>query len=126
MSVPKSFWWAVGSVVAMVIGAFGPWAKVLFITIDGTDGGRDGWLVVAAAGVAGLVLLWYLRARRAWLLVVPLLAGIAGAATAIYDINDINSFTSSTLGVASSALSGGSTWRSLARLASRSLRSPSL
>ena len=32
----------------MVLGAFGPWAKVLgVISVSGTDG--DGWLVIIAA-----------------------------------------------------------------------------
>jgi hypothetical protein len=88
--IPKGFWWAIVSVALMLAGAFGPWAKVLFITINGTDGGRDGWVVVGAAGVAALVLLAYLRARKRWLAVIPLLAGCLGVVTAGYDISDIN------------------------------------
>ena len=68
-SLPKIFWWAAGSLVLMVVGAFGPWATVADLTIHGTDGGRDGWVVVGAAGIAALCLLLYIRSRRGWLLV---------------------------------------------------------
>jgi uncharacterized membrane protein len=92
---PKSFWWSVGSLSLMIVGAFGPWAKVAdLLTIHGTDGGRDGWVVVGAAGVAALVLLFYLPFRRGWLVVFALLAGLAGAATAAYDISDIRGIAS--------------------------------
>ena len=74
----------------MVIGAVGPWATVLgLITINGTDGGRDGWIVIGAAVFAAILLLAYSRRRRRWLLVFPVLAGLAGAGTAGYDIVDI-------------------------------------
>lgn len=88
--ITKGFWWAIASVALMLVGAFGPWAKVLFITINGTDDGRDGWIVVGAAGAAAVLLLVYLRTGKRWLAVIPLLAGALGAATAGYDISDIN------------------------------------
>lgn len=93
-SLPKSFWWSAGSLVLMVVGAFGPWAKVAGLTIHGTDGPRDGWVVVGAAGVAALGMVLYIRFRRGWLLALPLLAGLAGAATAGYDISDISGLAS--------------------------------
>src|SRR6266508_816362 len=94
-SLPKSVWWSTGSLILMVVGAFGPWAKVAdLLTINGTDGVRDGWAVVGAAAVAALVLLLFLRFRRGWLVVLSLLAGLAGAATAAYDISDINGIAS--------------------------------
>jgi hypothetical protein len=47
MQLPKTFWWAVASIVLMLVGAFGPWAKVLgLVTVNGTDDGKDGWVVV--------------------------------------------------------------------------------
>jgi hypothetical protein len=93
----KPAWWAGVSLVLMVVGAFGPWVKVFgIVTINGTDGGRDGWVVIGAAAVAALLLLIYAKARRKWLLVLPVLAGLAGAATAAYDINDISGLASGT------------------------------
>jgi hypothetical protein len=105
-SLPKAFLWSVGSLVVMVLGAVGPWAKVDGVaTINGTDGGRDGWVVVGAAGVAALFLALYLRRSRSWVLVLPLLAGLAGTATTVVDIDDINGIASegSIFGVAVSA-----------------------
>jgi hypothetical protein len=95
-ALPKTFWWSVASLLVMVVGAFGPWAEVEdLITIHGTDGGRDGWVIVGAAVVGALSLLAYARFRRGWLLVLPLLAGLGGAATAAYDISDLESIASS-------------------------------
>lgn len=96
--LPRSFWWAVASLVVMVVGAVGPWAEVLSVTIDGIDGSRDGWVVIGAAAVAALLLLVFAVARRAWLAVFPLLAGAVGGATAGYDISDIRSLASETIG----------------------------
>lgn len=94
----KPAWWAGASLVLMVVGAFGPWVKVFgIVTINGTDGGRDGWVVIGAAAVAALLLLIYAKARRKWLLVLPVLAGAAGAATAAYDIDDISRLGSGTI-----------------------------
>jgi xanthine/uracil permease len=102
----KPAWWAVVSLVLMVVGAFGPWVKVLGVfTINGTDGGRDGWIVIGAAAVAAVLLLIYARARRKWLLVLPVLAGLVGAATAAYDISDISRLSSGSLFGASDTFS---------------------
>jgi len=98
LQVPRSYWWCVGSLVLMVVGAFGPWAKVLIITINGTDDGKDGWVVVGAAAVAAVFLGLYLWRRKTWVVVLPVLAGCLAAATAGYDISDINSLASSELG----------------------------
>jgi hypothetical protein len=92
MNTSRSFFAAAISLILMVVGAFGPWATVLGIrTINGTTGGRDGWVVIGAAGVAAIVLLIIMATRRRWLAIIPLLAGAAAAATAAYDITDINS-----------------------------------
>jgi hypothetical protein len=96
MYLPKTLWWAVGSIVLMLVGAVGPWAKVLgIVTVNGTDDGKDGWIVVGAAAVAAIVIGFFVRWPRRWLLALSILAGIAGAATAAYDINDINSLAPS-------------------------------
>ena len=88
----KPAWWIAASLALMLIGAFGPWARVLDVqTINGTGGGRDGWVVVAAAVLAVLLLLVYVKFRKRWLLVGSLLAGLVGAATAAYDISDVQS-----------------------------------
>ena len=98
MRFPKSWFWADASVVLMVIGAFGPWAKLRFgsitTTISGTDGGKDGWIVFGAAVAASLFLVLYLVYRRRWILVFPLLAAAAGGGTAGYDIADIENLAS--------------------------------
>jgi hypothetical protein len=75
--------WVLGSAALMVIGAFGPWVKVLGQSVGGTDGSNDGWLVVAAAVVGGL-LFYVARGHRSgglW----ALLAGIAGIAVTLHD-----------------------------------------
>jgi hypothetical protein len=94
---PKSVWWALGSLVPMAVGAFGPWVTVEGLTIHGTDDGRDGWVVVGAAAVAGLALVFFLRFPRGWLAVITLLAALAGVGTTAYDIQDINGFASGSL-----------------------------
>lgn len=97
-ALPKTFWWALGSIVLMPIGAFGPWAKVLGIfTVKGTDG-NAGWTVVGAAAIGAVALGAFLRWRRRWLCAVALLAAAAGAATAAYNISDISSLNTSFAG----------------------------
>jgi hypothetical protein len=78
----------------MIVGALGPWATVFFITVHGTDDGKDGWIVVGAAAAAGLAVLTRFVTRRRWLAIVPLLAGLLAAATAGYDVSDISSTAS--------------------------------
>lgn len=94
-ALPKSFWWSVGSLVPMVVGAFGPWAKVTdLVTINGTDGGRDGWFVLGAAVTAAVALLAFARFRRGWLFALPLLAGLLSVAATAYDLNDLGNAAS--------------------------------
>jgi hypothetical protein len=91
VTLPKSLLAAGLSLVLMVVGAIGPWAKVLgIITINGTSGGRDGWVVIGAAGIALVGLIIVAATRRRCFALIPLVAGAAGAATAAYDITDIN------------------------------------
>jgi hypothetical protein len=93
LTAVRVFGWGLVSAVVMVIGAFGPWAKVLgLVTVNGTDDGGDGWVVIVAA-VLGIValLLWRMRSRR-WL-ILSVIAGAAGLATAVYDRIDIEGTT---------------------------------
>jgi hypothetical protein len=76
-------WWVLGSGVLMLIGAFGPWVTVLGISVSGTDGSNDGWLVVAVAAIGGG--LYYAMRRRRDAGVWPLLGGLAGLAVTAYD-----------------------------------------
>lgn len=81
----------------MVVGAVGPWTKVLGFTINGTDDGKDGWIVLAGAIIAAVGVVFIVLTKRRWIAVVPLLAGLAGGATAAYDISDVNSVSSSSI-----------------------------
>jgi hypothetical protein len=72
----------------MVVGAFGPWATVLgLVSVNGTDGSNDGWLVVVAAGIGGG--LYYAMRRRNDAGVWPLLAGLASLAVTAYDRSNL-------------------------------------
>lgn len=81
------FWWVVGSAVLMVVGSFGPWAKVLGFTVSGTDGSNDGWFVVAIAVAAGAVFLWQRESTRAGF--AAIVGGVLGATVAIYDRSNL-------------------------------------
>ena len=89
---PKSFWWAIASGIVMVVGGFGPWARVLgLVSLNGTEG--DGWIVIGAAVVALAVILLRQRLEHGlWLLILAFVAAVIGAVTAIYDWNNISGF----------------------------------
>jgi hypothetical protein len=73
----------------MAIGAFGPWGKVIGfvnVSVSGTDGANDGWLVVGAAAAGAACLFAYSRGARIAAL-GTLLAGVGGALVTIYDRN---------------------------------------
>jgi hypothetical protein len=73
-SQPRSFWLALLSLVAIVVGSFMPWARALFISVSGTEG--DGiWFIIGAALV--LASLWaYAKTKGRGALLFP---GIYGA-----------------------------------------------
>ncbi len=82
------FLWGLASAGVMVLGSISPWLKVRGLdTIDGTDDGRDGWVVIAAAAVGAVAFLLSTRARP-WLILAALAAGV-GLATTIYDRVDL-------------------------------------
>jgi hypothetical protein len=93
LTAVQAMGWGLVSAVVMVIGSFGPWATVLgLVTVNGTDDGGDGWVVIVAAAVGAVaMLLWRLRSRR-WL-ILAVIAGAAGLATTIYDRIDIEGTT---------------------------------
>ena len=75
----------------MVVGAFGPWAKVIGlvnVSVSGTDGGRDGWGVVAAAVVGALALVAWDRKNRLFA-IGTLLAGGASTVLCYSDRQDV-------------------------------------
>jgi hypothetical protein len=85
--------------VAMLIGAFGPWLKVSAaflgsVSVSGTDGGNDGWIVVAASLVGAFLfyaaLISSTRTSRIFTGVLALAAGAAALATCIYDRNRLS------------------------------------
>jgi len=87
---PKTFWWVVASCGLMILGSFGPWARVLgIVSVNGTDGG-DGWIVIVAAVIAGgLLILKQTKGLGWWPVLVALLAAILAAATSLYDWTDL-------------------------------------
>jgi hypothetical protein len=81
-SVPV-FWWGLGSAVAMAMGALGPWASVLGISINGTDLSKGGKVVLGLAVVAGLCVLG--QSQSPALIVVGFLAGAVAFVVTIHD-----------------------------------------
>jgi FtsH-binding integral membrane protein len=80
------FWWGIASSVAMAIGAFGPWATVLGMTLSGVHARTDGRLIV---GLAIVGVLCTLAGRSLALLTT--LTGIAGLGIGLYDRHNIDS-----------------------------------
>ena len=86
----KLFWWMVASAALMAIGAFGPWARTFIFSVSGVDGG-DGWIVLAAAAVAGAMI--YLHtgrpSRPRWPLFCAAGAGVVSVVVFVVDGKDI-------------------------------------
>jgi hypothetical protein len=84
------FWWLVVSIAAMAIGAFGPWARVFgLVDVGGLNG--DGWFVLVAAIVSGVLLFLHHRSGSAagWPLVGVVVAGVISVAVATIDIVEL-------------------------------------
>lgn len=79
--------WGVASAFFMLIGSFGPWVKALGASVSGTDGGNDGWLVVTAAVILGVLMFVARNNRGAGLL--ALIGGIIGATITIHDRGNV-------------------------------------
>lgn len=94
VSLVRPMWWAAAGIAAMAIGAFGPWASALggLVTITGTSGQRDGWLVLVAAGVAAVFLaVFAARHRENSAIWVSVIAGLGGA-VCVYDLIDLHKY----------------------------------
>jgi hypothetical protein len=74
-----------------VLGAFGPWGKALggLVTVNGTDGGKDGWFVLAAMAAATVGLVTWHRGRHWFPRATIVVAGAASAAICAFDWYDI-------------------------------------
>ncbi len=83
------FYWVLASAGLMIIGAFGPWAKVFAFSLSGTDGSNDGWLIVVIAAVSIGLFLWARQARFTSLAVI--FGGVLGAIVTISDRRDLTS-----------------------------------
>lgn len=87
---PIIAWVALGAAAAMVVGAFGPWIKAPFgISVSGTDGANDGWVIVGSAALGALGALGFGRLGQRAYCVITLAGGIAGAATGWYDRGEV-------------------------------------
>jgi hypothetical protein len=89
---PGSFWVAVASVGAMLIGAFGPWVTALggAVSVSGTTGGRDGWILVGAAALAAVFLFTYASKGLSSRLTGAVVFAVIGALVCVYDLADIS------------------------------------
>ena len=84
----KLFWWVAISVALLVLGAFGPWARVFVVNLSGTEG--DGWLVIACAVLAGVMLYQHeKRGDARWPMAVSALAGVIAFVIVTADAVDI-------------------------------------
>ena len=91
MTFPRSVAACGLALVLMVVGSFGPWAKILgTVTISGTDNGKDGWVVLGAAIGAAVFLLIAVLTRMGWFALGGLIAGVIAGGTTVYDVRDIN------------------------------------
>jgi hypothetical protein len=78
----------------MIIGAVGTWATAdlaagISISVNGTDSGHDGVIVVVCAALLILAALVRNKALR----ILGIVAAVAAAATCIYDLVDIQDTT---------------------------------
>lgn len=84
--------WGLASVLLMLIGSFGPWLTALGSSVGGTDGSNDGWVVVAAGVIGGLIFVTTRSNRGAGLW--ALIAGVIAAIVTIHDRSHVSSVIS--------------------------------
>jgi hypothetical protein len=85
-------WLGIAASAAMAIGAFGPWIKAVGlanVTVSGTDGGNDGWLVLVAAIFGASAFAVYHGGHRLPAL-VACLAGVCSAFVTIHDRRNLS------------------------------------
>src|SRR5438067_71976 len=83
------FWWGIASAIALAMGAVGPWASVLSVSINGTDFANGGKIVL---GLALVVLLCVLGQRQSPALIAfSFFAGVAALLVTIHDRHRITS-----------------------------------
>jgi hypothetical protein len=86
-----SFWIAVAACAAMVVGAFGPWAKGLNVgTVRGTDYSDDGWLVVGCAVVAAALVFAGVRSGVRAPFVLAFFLGALSFGVALSDRHEVS------------------------------------
>ncbi len=78
------------SAVLMLVGAFGPWLKgPLGISVSGTDGSNDGWIMAGADVVAGVGVYAFAKfAHRGWA-VTAVAGGLLGLGVGFNDWHNI-------------------------------------
>jgi len=110
--------WVLVSAALMVVGAFGPWIKVFGLSVGGTDASNDGWFVVVAGLLGGL--LFYLARERSAGAVWAVLGGLVGVFTTLYDRQHVQHVIDQT-GIFGQALVNVGWGLNLALLASASM-----
>ncbi len=92
---PVGSWLAIGGAVAAAAGCFLPWMSVAApfvgkISVNGLEGGSDGWLILPAVLVAGIVAVVGLRTRLAWgWAAAACLAALVASAVGVYDLFNV-------------------------------------
>jgi hypothetical protein len=84
MSLPRSIWLAITSLVVVAVGAYGPWAQRFGLGANGSDDEFVG--IIALVAALALVIFVVTRNRR-WA-TVPLFAGLLCAMLIGHDLND--------------------------------------
>lgn len=79
----RVFYWVLASAALMLIGAFGPWAKVFGFSVSGTDGSNDGWFVVVIAVATAALFIWKRETRAAG--ISAIVGGTIASLVTIYD-----------------------------------------